>query len=400
MTTTEPGDDATFSLAEWMIDPFATLETARAAGPLVTNELGSMVIGHAAARQLLTDPAAAEAFSESLSLAGITSGAFYDWMAGSPLDVDGPEHRRWRTLMSRTFTPRSVEQLDDVLRTTAADLADELPAGEPVDLMSTFAHHLPLEALCELIGVPTDERDRFAEWADTIGLGFNALELAGNIGAIDDAVTGLLTYAEGLMAQRRSEPADDLVTRIAVEGPDAGFDDRMLAGNIAGLVFAGHETTKNQLGWMVWTLTDHPDVWDRVATDPDAAPAVVEECLRHRSAVTGVLRKITADTEVAGCPLHAGDRVVVSVWGADHDGEAVGDPTFDPDLARPNGHLAFGHGAHYCLGANLARAELVAALRALTARFGCPELVEEPGIRPPLGITGPTELLLRFTERG
>ena len=129
MTSTDAtptgADEPTFSLADWVADPFATLEAARADGPFATNELGGMVIGHALARDLLTNPAAAEAFSESLTLAGITDGAFHDWMTGSPLDVDGPEHKRWRSLMSRTFTPRSVDQLGPFLRDTAGALADE-----------------------------------------------------------------------------------------------------------------------------------------------------------------------------------------------------------------------------------------------------------------------------------
>ncbi len=383
------------SMVAFLLDPLAALAEMRSQGDVLQDELGKVVISHELVRELLADRTFGPRFNDSLELLGITSGPFYDWMAYSPLSNDGDQHKRFRALMSRTFTPRSVVQLRPSLERTAHELIDEM-VGE-VDLMTGFAHRFPLLALCELIGVPIDEREQFARWADTIGQGFNFIELPGNIAAIDDAVARLLAYTAQLIERTRAEPRDDLVSRIALEGPEAGFPDDELAGFIGGLVFAGHETTKNQLGWAIQVLSDEHAVWDRLGADASYATKVVEEVMRHRSAVTAAPRRALADTEVGGCPVAAGEGVIASIWGANHDPAAFED-RFDPNLERAAPHVAFGHGAHHCLGAQLARAELEVALHALAARLEVP-VVGESAWRPPVGITGPTSLMFTCVPR-
>jgi len=396
-------------LDEFLADPFGALKRARDAGPLADFSGGATgdapnvvgVVSHAGVRELLADGRLHENFPDFLRTFGVTSGVFYDWMAISPLNRDGEDHRRWRALMTRTFTPRRLERIRPFLGEAARTLvAGFLPRGR-CEFMAEFADQFPSLGLCELIGVPKEDRDRFRGWANTIGLGFSPLVLAECIGEVDAALTQLLAYTGELAARRRTDPRDDLVSRIAAAADEeGGWTEYEVQSFIAGLVFAGHETTKNQLGWMVAVLAERPDVWDAVAAGALEVPAVVEEVLRFRSAATAVGRTVAAPVDFAGDRLEAGDRVLLSLWGADHDDRAFAEPErLDPVRNADTPHVAFGYGAHHCLGAALARAELQEALAVLTAAIRCPRIEEGAAWRPPVGINGPERLPIAFDRR-
>jgi cytochrome P450 len=387
-------------MSQMLADPFGALRRLRDAGPVADLDMNHVgVTRHEEVRTLLADGRLHADFGDFLRTFGVSSGPFFEWMAGSPLSRDGAEHHRWRTVMSRTFTPRSVERLRAFLGTAAHELIDAFAARGACDFMAEFADAYPSLGLCELIGVPVEDRERFRGWANTIGLGFSPL-VSMHIAAVDEALTQLLAYAGELAAARRDAPRDDLVSRIAAAAAEDGWSDAEVRGSIAGLVFAGHETTKNQLGWMVSVLADHPDIWDGVAGGALAAADVVEEVLRYRSAVAGVGRTAAAAVDVDGQRLPSGQRVFLSVWSANHDERAFPHPErLDPAQSAAVPHLAFGHGAHHCLGAALARAELQEALVALTARLRCPTVSADAAWRPPVGINGPERLPLTFSAR-
>ncbi len=189
------------------------------------------------------------------------------------------------------------------------------------------------------------------------------------------------------------------MSRIAHAALEDGWSDVEAQSFLAGLVFAGHETTKNQLGWMIQVLADHPVVWDAVAAGTVSAEDAVEEVLRYRSAVTGVGRTAAEPVAVGDERIAAGEAVFLSVWSANHDERTFGDAErLDPAHGAIAPHLAFGHGAHHCLGAALARAELQEALATLTARCGRPTVEAGAVWRPPLGINGPEQLPVRFGD--
>jgi cytochrome P450 len=383
-------------------DPFGELKRTRQAGWLASSEAGPPIaLSYEGVRELLSDGRLHANFPDFLRLFGVTSGPFYEWMAISPLNRDGADHVRWRALMSRAFTPRSVERLRPFLKDAAHALIDAFAPRGGCEFMAEFADAYPSLGLCELIGVPLADRDRFREWANTIGLGFSPASLAERIREIDAALTQLLEYTGALAARRRAEPRDDLVTRIAqAAAEEGGWSDFEVRGFIAGLVFAGHETTKNQLGWMVALLADRGDVWDAVARGTLSAAAVVEEVLRHRSAVAAVGRAVSEPVEHDGERLEPGTQLLLSLWSADHDGAVYARPDeLAPEKNGETPHLAFGHGAHFCLGAALARAELQEALAALAARLECPVLADGAAWKPPVGINGPDRLPLRFAAR-
>jgi cytochrome P450 len=394
-------EEEKLSIVDLLDDPDAALERARARGTIVPIEMGYLVVDHEAARDLLLDRRLRAGFADFLQQMGVTSGAFFEWMSRSPLNMDGDEHRRWRRVMARTFTPHSVEKLRPFLRQEAIALVEAFADDGECEFMSAFARRLPSLGLCELIGVPKDDRERFGVWADTIGLGFNLALLVPRIADIDAALVALLDYCRGLVAARRENLRDDLVTRIArAASEEGGMDEDMVVASVAGLVFAGHETTKNQLGWLVTLLAERPEEWDRVAADPERSRAVVEEVLRLRGAVTSVGRTAAEDFSHAGAHLKQGDRVIVSLWGVNQDPKVFPQPTrFDVDAHREMPQMAFGHGMHHCLGAALARAELCESLAVLASRLRCPRIGEGAEFLPPIGINGPTRLPIHFERR-
>jgi cytochrome P450 len=389
-----------FEFDEFLADPFGTLQRARETGGLVDlNDQTTGVVHHETVRALLSDPRLRANFVDFLRTFGVSEGPFFEWMKISPLNRDGADHQRFRALMARTFTPRSVERLRPYLRTAANDLIDGFATRGHCDFVAEFADIYPSLGLCELIGVPMEDRDRFRGWANTIGLGFSPF-VGLHIAAVDAALSELLAYTAELAKQRRVEPKDDLVSRIAAAAAEDGWSDFEASGFIAGLVFAGHDTTKNQLGWTVATLAEHPDVWDAVGDGTRSAQEVVEEVLRHRSAVTGVGRTAVEPVPVGDDTIQPGEQVFFSVWSANHDAKVFAHPDeLRVGQSAESGHFAFGHGAHFCLGAALARAELQDALVALTARITVPVLGPDAAWRPPAGINGPDRLPITFSAR-
>jgi hypothetical protein len=384
-----------------LADPFGTLKRTRAAGPVADTGTGMVaVLTYERVRELLADGRLHENFPDFLRTFGIESGPFFEWMATSPLNRDGEDHQRWRALMSRTFTPRSVERLRPYLRDAAHELIDTFAARGSCEFVAEYADAYPSLGLCELIGVPQEDRERFRGWANIIGLGFSPVAVATRIAEVDEALSQLIAYTGELAAERRLEPREDLVTRIAQAAREDGWSDFEAQGFIAGLVFAGHETTKNQLGWMIAVLAERPDVWNDVAAGTLAVADAVEEVMRYRSAVTIVGRTVAEPVEVAGERLEPGTRVILSLWSAAHDETVFPKPeTLAPAENGGKPHLSFGHGAHFCLGAALARAELQESLAALTARLECPRLAEGAVWKPPVGINGPERLPITFRER-
>lgn len=391
---------AKIELDEVIVDAAGALRRARATGWLADLGVAEGVVHYDDVRELLSDPRLRTNFPEFLQSFGITSGPFYDWMAMSPLNRDGADHQAWRNVLSRAFTPRRVEQIRPFLQDAARELIAGFAARGACEFVAEFADVYPSLGLCELIGVPQADRDRFRGWANTIGFGFNPIDLVTHIAEVDDALAQLLAYTGALAVQRRAEPRDDLVTRIAQAGAEDGWTDEMVRGAIAGLVFAGHETTKNQLGWMVAVLSERRQVWEAVQRGDVDAADVVEEVLRLRSTVTGVGRRVAEPVERHGDRLEPGTQVLLSLWSANQDERAYARPDdIDPERNRSMPHLAFGHGPHHCLGAALARAELQEALRALTAQLSCPVVGADAVWRPSVGINGPSRLPLTFQTR-
>lgn len=284
--------------------------------------------------------------------------------AGNLLALDPPDHGRVRKMLTGEFTvrrmaalqPRIIEIVDSHLDAMAA-------AGPPTDLVSAFALPIPSLVICELLGVPYADRDDFQRRA-AIQLDFS-LPMEQRLTVARES----RDYMATLVAKARRSPGDDILGMLALRHGDDLTDDELVG--IAGLLLlAGHETTSNMLGLGTLALLRHPEQLAAVRDDPDAVGPAVEELLRFLSIVhSGIPRISTADVELAGVKIPAGQLVVVSLPSGNRDPSFIDSPdTFDIRRGAM-GHLAFGHGVHHCLGAPLARMEMRIAFPALLRRF-------------------------------
>jgi cytochrome P450 len=401
MVTTADADVATLDVLDpgYRIDG-PEVRAARAANWFARTPMGIAVLRHEQISRLLTDRRLVQGSHLVLAVQGITEGVVPDFFNSIILSVEGDDHTRLRTLVSRAFTPRSVTALRPRMAEVAGELVDAFAGAGRCEAMAEFADPYPARLICELLGVPAELHEAFRGWAEDLGLVFS-FTAAENIGRIEAAVHGLFAATDALLAARRADPEPDLVTALLQAESDGDrLTGQELRTMVAALLFAGQDTTRNQLGTALAAFARHPDQWALLAERPELAPGAVSEVLRTHPAVTGTTRLTTADVEVDGTVIPAGTIVSLDAWSGNTDPAVYGPDAdaFDITATRP-APLTFGAGAHYCLGANLARAELAEALVVLARRLGPIAVEGEPPWRPALGITGPVALPLRFTGR-
>ncbi|MFJ8128289.1 cytochrome P450 [Streptomyces hydrogenans] len=291
----------------------------------------------------------------------------------SLLSMDPPEHTRLRRLAAKAFSVRQVEAVRPRVQAIVDGLVDALEeTGSPADLAGGLAWPMGITVICETFGVPEEDRAAFRAWTDTM----MALTVADPTG-IQAARAELDSYLRDLIARRIAEPGDDLLSRLvtARDGRDR-LTEAELAIFAVDLLTAGHETTANQTGNFLYTLLSRPALWDSLVEDPGLVPGAVEELLRVTPLATSVApfsRIAVEDLEIGGVLVRAGDAVVAQNDSANRDGTVFERPE-EIDFTRAvNPHLAFGHGAHHCPAAPLARLELRTAVATLVRRL--------PGLR-------------------
>nr|3ZKP_A Chain A, ERYTHROMYCIN C-12 HYDROXYLASE [Saccharopolyspora erythraea NRRL 2338] len=291
---------------------------------------------------------------------------------GAIHEIDPPEHRALRKVVSSAFTPRTISDLEPRIRdVTRSLLAD---AGESFDLVDVLAFPLPVTIVAELLGLPPMDHEQFGDWSGAlVDIQMDDPTDPALAERIADVLNPLTAYLKARCAERRADPGDDLISRLVLAEVDGrALDDEEAANFSTALLLAGHITTTVLLGNIVRTLDEHPAHWDAAAEDPGRIPAIVEEVLRYRPPFPQMQRTTTKATEVAGVPIPADVMVNTWVLSANRDSDAHDDPDrFDP--SRKSGgaaQLSFGHGVHFCLGAPLARLENRVALEEIIARFG------------------------------
>ena len=368
----------------------------RARSAVARTPLGVSVVRRTEVHRLLAEPRLVSAIPR---LVGMQEGS-HEFVHDLIIAMDGPNHTRLRRLVSPSFTPRAADRHRPVMRTLASALVDEFAPRGRCEFVADFADHYPVQVICEVLGVPREDHDLFARWGEALTYVLS-LELGMHLDAVGAAATAMGEYVDGLVADRRARPRDDLVTSL-VEASEDG--DRLspaeLRAMIAGLLFAGYDTTRNQLGHGLFLFCHHPDQWALLAEHPELAPQAVNEVMRLAGAVAGVPRVAAEAIEVDGWTIPAGTIVFLSVASANRDETVYEDPlTFDISADRP-AHLTFGGGPHYCLGANLPRAEMEEALRILPVELPDLHLDGEVVWRVGTAITGPSKLPLAFTPKG
>jgi erythromycin 12 hydroxylase len=290
---------------------------------------------------------------------------------GMLTQLDPPEHRALRHLVSAAFTPRTVAALEPRIRTVTGELLDV--AGERFDLVDALAFPLPVIVIAELLGLPTEDRGLFRTWAD----GLFAMQVDDptdpEIGPrIAAAMADITTYLTQHCRDRRADPREDLMSALVTAQVDGRrLDDEESANFSMLLLLAGHITTTLLLGNAVRTFDEHPGIWDELRADPSVIPGAIEEVLRYRSPFTQVGRSTMHAAALAGVTIPADAIVTPWLLSANRDSRAHTDPDrFDIRRGLGGGaQLAFGHGIHFCLGAPLARLEARVALEELTTHY-------------------------------
>ncbi len=323
------------------------------------------------------------------------------WDPDEPPDfvfMDDPRHKKFRSLASRSFTPGrlrcSAEHFASLAEAFTARFADRLSAG-PCDFVPELATKLPVAAICEMMEMPEDVWEKLLVWTNAIVGDVEEIALPGESKeeTMARAMNEFRAFLEGFIAERKAKDShrpDSLVDNIVGGKVDGkGLTDQQLIGYLLLIIGAGNETTRNATSGGVIALLENPEQRDRFCADPSLLDTTIEEILRWTSPVYQFLRTATEDYELRGQKIRAGDTVCVFYGSANRDEDVFDDP-YRFDVGRsPNPHLAFGgYGAHFCLGANLARAELRAALTALRPILPKMELAGRPIRNPDLHVPG------------
>jgi cytochrome P450 len=310
--------------------------------------------------------------------------------------TDDPKHRRLRGLVNTGFTPRMIGRLQDDLRRRAREIVDGIPPGEPFDFVSAAARELPLQAICSVLGVPQDDREALGEIVD-LAVGAETGEVMGS-----EHLKRLSTYANALIEEKRSRPADDILSVIVHAQLDDGsprLDNRELRAFFNLLFPAGAETTRSAIAGGLLALIERPDQLERLRNDPGVMKSAVEEIVRWTSPSVYKRRTAARDVGLGGRLIRQGQKVTLWEMSANRDEATFADP-FRFDVGRnPNPHVGFGLGTHFCLGASLARLEMQVMFEELLATFERFEVVGEMTWTNNNRLVGLTRLPVRATPK-
>jgi cytochrome P450 len=373
-------------------DPYPAYAALRAASPLFREPRTglSLVLDYDGVRRVLSEH---ESFSSRHGPA--------DWM----IFQDPPRHTKLRALVSKAFTPRSVAMLEPRIAHIARELLDAVitRGGDTMDVASDFAVPLPMRVIAEMLGLPPADHVKFMRWNDVIlrmsYLVVRSPDSAAVMAEFQAITAEMDAYLAALLAQRRAEPRDDLLTRLAQAEIDGErLSQRDILGFFQLLLLAGSETTTNLITNAIICFAAHPDQLALLRSRTDLLPSAVEEVLRYRAPLQWMFRLTTREVELHGQTLPAGTLLLAVIGSANRDPRAFADAERFDITRDPNPHLAFGHGNHFCLGAPLARLEGRVALTELLARIGDFQLAADQPWEPRKGlhVHGPTNLPIRF----
>lgn len=351
-------------------DPYPALARMREDGPVHRLEdLDSLlVVCHPVAQATLTAPAwSSDPTTSPQIVERMGGGAIVGaTMAKTMLFSDPPEHARLRKAGGRHLTPRAVEALRPRIAAIVDAAFSVHKPGEDLEVMDEIAYPVPLAVICELLDVPVEIAEALRRDTPTVAAMLDPLADAAALEEAAGAAFGLMLELVPVVADRRTTPGADLLSAFVADdetGPGLAADEAIVMALL--LLAAGHETTANLIGNAVVAIHDHPDVARALRANPDLIPSAVEELLRYDSPVQLTGRVAKADVDLAGTSVAAGQQVLVSLGAANRDPEAFPQPDLLDFQRQTRGHLAFGHGAHFCAGASLARAEAQEVLRRL-----------------------------------
>ena len=355
---------------------------------IASSPFGYTVLDREAATFFLRTRSAKFPGMKIAELFGVDDGPLREEMERNILHIDGDRHRRLRNLVNPAFTPRAADRWRPAMREFLGRLWSEVADAGGCEFVEAFAKPYPSLTIARVMGAPLEDAPRLHEWSNWIQRQFDAPSLMAERERIERAVSEFYEYADGLLAARRESPGDDLIsTLIAAEQEGDRLSDVECVNLVLNVLIGGVDTTQSQLAQAVRLFAVHPEQWELLAARPELAPAAVEEVVRYEPITPFTARITVEDVEHRGVTFPEGTVVVVCALTGNREVEGPDefDITADRGRERP---LTFGAGIHYCLGANLARAELQEALAFLPARMPGLRLESEPELGSINGIYG------------
>lgn len=365
---------------EFFADPYPFYHELRAVEPVHWSDKlnGWVVTGYNHVVAALRDPKTFSSAGRMTALLNTLPEAdrvrfklVYDHFSVGLIRSDPPDHTRLRTLISKVFTPKAVEDSRARVHAIVNELLDEAAKKQRINLVAEFAYLLPATVICEILGVPVKDSDRVRTWSGEINSVIaGVLPLREAAERMQNALVDLRAYYTDLIEQRRRKPKGDLLSLlVAAEEQGDKLTLEELLSTAENLLAAGHETTTSLIGTGVWALLQHPDQLELLRRKAELMPAAVEEILRYQSPVQRQTRVVAADCGFGGKQMRKGQLVFVMVGAANRDPSIFHDPDRFDIQRTDNRHIAFGFGIHFCIGAPLARLEAPLALDALFRRF-------------------------------
>ena len=366
-------------------------------GWLASNPFGYTVLDREAGEFFLRTRDAMFPGLTIASLFGIADGPLHEEIVRNIININGLDHRRLRNLVNPALSPRAVERYRPAMRRFLEQLFAELPPDGRCEFIGAVAKPYPSLVIAEVMGAPLEDAPRLQRWSNMIQRQFDAASLMTERELIEEAVAQFYAYADALIDARRRSPGVDLITdliSVSEEGDTLSHDE--LRNLVLNILVGGVDTSQSQLAHAIRLLAEHPDQWALLRANPrGSAMAAVEEALRYEPITPFTARITVAQIEYRGVTFPAGSVVLVSAWHANREG--LERDEFDIAAERERARvLTFGAGIHYCVGANLARAEMSEALTFLAERVRSLTLDGEPQFGTPSGIYGLETLPVRL----
>jgi cytochrome P450 len=376
----------------------ATMADVRGRGWLAQGETGFFVLDREAADFMLKSRNLEFPGMKVAEVFGVTEGPLFEEISRNILNIGGDDHRRLRNLVNPALTPRAVERYRPAMRQFIEQLVAGVADDRQCEFVNAIAKPYPSLVIATVMGAPLEDAPRLHHWSNWIQRQFSP-DLADKRDLIEQAVVEFYEYVGALLERRRHDPSDDLVSRLLAEEQDGDrLSDVELVNLVLNVLIGGVDTSQSQLSHAVRLLAQHPDQWRLLAEDPALAPAAVEEALRFEPIVPFTARIVLEEFEYRDVTFPEGTVVMVSAFDSNRDPSSFEEPerfdiTADRGRAKP---LTFGAGIHFCLGANVARAELQEALAYLPQAMPNLELDGEPVFDSINGIYGLDRLPIRW----
>ena len=373
------------------------VRAARAASWFARTKFGLAVLRYDEVSALLKDRRLRQGSFAWPAQNGIEQGLLSEWWSEIMLSKEGDDHRRLRRLGNPAFSRALIERMVPEFQELAKELIDGYAGSGRCEFVSQFAEPYAARVLCKLVGMDEGHWDDLARWSTDMGLAFG-ITIREDLERIEAALTNLYAVSDELIAQRRIDPGDDVVSSLvpAHETQDGRLSDIELRAMVSLIIFGGMDTTKNQLGLAMQLFVDHPDQCALLAERPELGANAVEELIRWNPTVMWATRRSTEDLEFRGLAIPEGTTIHLLSYPANTDPLAIGEGSgFDITAERP-AHFGFGGGAHHCIGHWLARIDMREALPLIARRMRNPRYERPPVVRPVSGLTGPVELHIEF----